>query len=47
MVMVSTRVDESAQHFYRKLGYKECGGFTMEIPGYEQPMEMIMTKKVR
>lgn len=47
MVMVSTRVDESAQHFYRKLGYKECGGFTMEIPGYEQPMEMIMTKKIR
>lgn len=47
MVMVSTRVDESAQHFYRKLGYKECNGFTMEIPGYEQPMEMIMTKKIR
>ena len=47
MVMVSTRVDENAQHFYRKLGYKECGGFTMEIPGYEQPMEMIMTKKIR
>lgn len=47
MVMVSTRVDENAQHFYRKLGYKDCGGFTLDIPGYEQPMEMIMTKKIR
>ena len=46
MVMTSTRVDEEAQHFYRKLGYKECGGFTLDIPGFEQPMEMIMTKEL-
>ena len=46
MVMTSTRVDEQAQHFYRKLGYKECGGFTLDIPGFEQPMEMIMTKEL-
>jgi len=26
MVMTSTRVDEDAQHFYRKLGYKDKGG---------------------
>ena len=44
MVMVSTQVDETAQHFYRKLGYKDCGGFIIDIPGYEQPMEMIMIK---
>ena len=44
MVMTSTQVDEDAQHFYRKIGYKECGGFTLDIPGYEQPMEMIMSK---
>jgi len=44
MVMVSTQVDEDAQHFYRKLGYKDCGGFTIDIPGYEQPMEMFMSK---
>lgn len=44
MVMVSTQVDEDAQHFYRKLGYKDCGGFTVDIPGYEQPMELIMSK---
>lgn len=44
MVMTSTRVDEGAQHFYRKLGYKDCGGFIMDIPGFEQPMEMLMSK---
>mgnify|MGYP003377396171 CR=1 FL=1 len=25
MVLTSTRVDEGAQHFYRKLGYSDCG----------------------
>ena len=44
MVMTSTQVNEDAQHFYRKIGYKECGGFTLDIPGFEQPMEMIMSK---
>ena len=44
MVMTSTQVDEEAQHFYRKLGYKDSGGFVIDIPGYEQPMEMIMIK---
>ena len=44
MAMTSTQVDENAQHFYRKIGYKECGGFTLDIPGFEQPMEMIMSK---
>ena len=44
MLMTSTQVDEDAQHFYRKLGYKDCGGFVVDIPGYEQPMEMIMIK---
>lgn len=44
MIMTSTQVDEDAQHFYRKLGYKDCGGLTIDIPGYEQPMEMFMNK---
>ena len=47
MVLVSTQVDEDAQHFYRKLGYKDCGGFTIDIPGYEQPMEMFMSKALK
>ena len=27
-------------------GYKDCGGFTIDIPGYEQPMEMFMSKEL-
>lgn len=46
MLMTSTQVDEDAQHFYRKLGYKDCGGFTVDIPGFEQPMEMFMSKAI-
>ena len=47
MLMTSTQVDENAQHFYRKLSYKDCGGFIVDVPGYEQPMEMIMIKAVQ
>ncbi len=46
MLMTSTQVDEDAQHFYRKLGYKDAGGFIVDVPGFEQPMEMIMIKAV-
>ncbi|NLL73928.1 MAG: GNAT family N-acetyltransferase [Clostridiales bacterium] len=46
MIMTSTQVDESAQHFYRKLGYKERGGLIIDIAGYEQPMEMFFIKKI-
>lgn len=46
MLLTSTQVDETAQHFYRKLGYKDCGGFVIDIPGYEQPMEMFMIKAI-
>lgn len=44
MILTSTQVDEDAQHFYRKLGYKDCGGFIIDIPEYAQPMEMFMIK---
>lgn len=46
MLLTSTQVDESAQHFYRKLGYKDCGGFVIDVPGYEQPMELFMIKAI-
>lgn len=46
MLMTSTQVDEDAQHFCRKLGYKDSGGFVVDVPGYEQPMEMIMIKAI-
>lgn len=46
MLLTSTQVDEEAQHFYRKLGYKDCGGFVIDIPGYEQPMELFLVKGI-
>lgn len=47
MVLTSTRTDESAQHFYRKLGYQDCGGLLLNVPGYEQPMEIFLSKALR
>ena len=44
--LTSTQVDEEAQHFYRKLGYKDCGGFVIDVLGYEQPMEMFLIKGI-
>ena len=46
MLLTSTQVDEEAQHFYRKLGYKDCGGFVIDILGYEQPMELFLIKGI-
>lgn len=46
MLLTSTQVDEEAQHFYRKLGYKDCGGFVIDIPKYEQPMELFLIKSI-
>ena len=46
MVLTSTQVDEEAQHFYRKLGYKDCGGLVIDIPGFEQPMELFLSKRI-
>lgn len=44
LVMTSTQSDEEAQHFYRKLGYRDCGSFILPFPGYEQPPELILAK---
>ena len=46
MLLTSKQVDEEAQHFYRKLGYRDCGGFVIDVPGYEQPMELLMIKAI-
>lgn len=46
MLLTSTQVDETAQHFYRKLGYMDCGGFVVNVQGYEQPMEMFLVKGI-
>jgi len=44
MVLVSTQSDETAQVFYRKLGYQDAGGLVMNIPGFEQPLELFLSK---
>jgi ribosomal protein S18 acetylase RimI-like enzyme len=41
-VLTSTLSNEEAQHFYRKMGYKEIGGFTY----LEEPLEIIFHKKL-
>ena len=46
MLLTSTQVDEEAQHVYRKLGYKDCGGFVIDIPEFAQPMEMFLVKEI-
>lgn len=39
-VMTSTQSDETAQHFYTKLGFKVIGGFSQK----DNPFELIMSK---
>lgn len=44
MTLISTQVDESAQHLYRKLGYIDCGGLLFDNTPFDQPMEMFFRK---
>lgn len=44
MLFTSTQVDEEAQHFYRKSGYKDCGGLVIDVPEFKQPMELFLIK---
>ena len=46
LVMTSTQSDEEAQHFWRKMGYRDCGGLTLPFPGHEQPTELILGKSL-
>ena len=46
MVLTSTREDEEAQYFYRKLGYEDCGNLDLFYPGFEQPTELLLSKKL-
>ncbi len=41
-ILVSTQSDESAQHFYRKLGYKDCGSLLAP----NQPSEIFLSKEI-
>lgn len=46
ILLTSTQADEQAQHFYRKLGYRDCGGLVLGAPGYEEPMELFFVKYI-
>lgn len=46
MVLLSTQVDEEAQHFYRKMGYKDCGCLVLNDCPMEQAMEMFFVKSL-
>ncbi|HAN21552.1 MAG: GNAT family N-acetyltransferase [Clostridiales bacterium GWF2_36_10] len=46
MIMTSTQVDEQAQHFYRRLGYKDAGCLVLDTPPFEQPLEMFLIKYI-
>jgi GNAT superfamily N-acetyltransferase len=46
LVMTSTMVDEVAQHFYRKLNYKDCGCLVKDFPPLVETMEMFMMKSL-
>ncbi len=41
-ILVSTQSDESAQYFYKKLGYKDCG--TLSAP--DQATELFLSKTI-
>ncbi|GAA0381649.1 GNAT family N-acetyltransferase [Bacillus horti] len=43
LVMTSTLASEGAQHFYRKLGYRDSGCLTLE----DEPLEIILTKSLK
>ena len=41
-VLTSTLSNENAQHFYRKLGYQDIGGFVLP----NEPLELLFYKKL-
>lgn len=43
VVLTSTQADETAQHLYRKRGYRDIGGFV--LPG--EPLELMLLKQLR
>ena len=46
LVMTSTMVEETSQHFYRKLGYRDCGCLLKNVPPCDETMEMFMMKQL-
>lgn len=43
LVMTSTQSHETAQHFYRRLGYVDSGALLLK----DEPLEIILTKELQ
>jgi len=43
MVMTSTLANEDGQHFYRRLGYQDIGGFVLPA----EPLELFLVKYLK
>lgn len=41
-VLTSTLANEPAQHFYRRLGYRDIGGFVLP----DEPLELVLMKSL-
>ena len=41
-VLTSTQADEQAQHFYRKIGYRDCGSLILPA----EPTELFLMKEI-
>lgn len=46
IALTSTRSDEGAQHFYRKLGYFDCGCLVLSVLDAAQPAELFFVKNI-
>lgn len=40
--LTSTLANEDAQHFYRKMGYRDIGGFVLPL----EPLEIMLMKDI-
>ena len=47
IVMTSIPTDDAAQHFYRKMGYKDPGCLVLDLEPYAQPMEIFFIKSLK
>lgn len=45
-VLLSTQADETAQHFYRKLGFTDCGCLLLSDGAHKQPTELFFKKEL-
>ncbi len=44
--LTSTLSNEDAQHFYRALGYRECGCLILNLKNLTEPLEMFFIKSL-